>query len=214
MNATKGCVLCTSIGAVFVGVITLVAISTTGCGGVRAGSFQSQPTFVPLAERDYRFVQHGLRGEACKTTVLGFGIDDHSYAAAIKQVHRQVLKKYRPDYQLVNVVEDWTFKFFLLAWKNCTVVSADVVVFGDPDQIAPPPTGEAGSDEATQMAEQEEPPVAAEEATTDGEAPDLSLKKDTALDGAPTASDGASAQTIKKVKSKKSKDASKSPYNE
>jgi len=109
-------------------------------------------------------------------------------------------------------VDDWSFKFYLFAWENCTVVSADVVVLGDPGQVAPSPSGKAGSDEVAQATEQEEATVAAQ--GNGGEASEQGSKKDTALDEAPAASDETVEPTIKKVKSKKSKDASKSPYSE
>ena len=204
----------TILGFVFVCVVVIGAVGFTGCGGVTAGSFQSMPTSVPLAERNYKFVMHGLRGEACRISVFGFGINDRSYAAAIKEIHKQVPQKYRPDYQLVNVVDDWRFHFFLLAWENCTVVSADVVVLSDPGQASPPPSGEAGNDEATQVAEKDDLPAAAEEEKGGGEASEIGLKKDIVLDDVTAASNEAVEQTTKKVKSKKSKDASKSPYNE
>jgi hypothetical protein len=85
-----------------------------------------------LVERNYTFVAHGMRGEACKSSFLGFGIGDRSYAEAISQIHKTVPEKFRPEYQLVNVVDDWTFDFYLLVWRSCTVVSADVVVLREP----------------------------------------------------------------------------------
>ena len=59
--------------------------------------------------------------------------------------HKQVPPKYRPEYQLVNVVDDRSFKFFLIGWERCTIVSADVVLLGPEHQVAPPEPGEAGN---------------------------------------------------------------------
>jgi hypothetical protein len=156
MNAMKRCVLCTTGFGILVGSIALAAISITGCGGATAGAFQSAPTTVPLAERSYRFAMHGLKGKACRLSILGFGIADRSYAAAIGEIHKQVPPKYQPEYQLVNVVSDWSFEFFLLGWENCTIVSADVVLLGPDLQVAPPAPGEAANIGAIPAGEKKE----------------------------------------------------------
>jgi hypothetical protein len=118
---------------VWVPFVAIAVVVSAGCGGTTAGSFQSAATTLPLALRNYDVVKHGLRAEACSTKVLGLGIGDVSYAAAIAKIHEQVDKmKLGVQYQLVNVVDDWTFEFYFIAWKNCTVVSADVVVLREP----------------------------------------------------------------------------------
>jgi len=126
---------CAGVLCTLVGLSAVAAVAVTGCGGAKAGSFQSRPTHVPLVERNYTFVAHGIKAEACKFSVLGFGIGDRSYAEAISQIHKTVPEKYRPDYQLVNIVEDRSFSFYLFVWDSCTIVSADIVVLKEP--VAP-----------------------------------------------------------------------------
>ena len=112
-------------------VLSVALAALAGCGGVRPVAFKSEATGVPLAQRNYKMYKHGLRGEACNTYVLGFGIGDESYSDAIAKIHEQVDAQGR-EYQLVNVVEDSTFNFYLFAWKSCTVITTDVVILEQP----------------------------------------------------------------------------------
>jgi len=103
----------------------------SSCGGIRPVQFQSPATGVPLAPRNYTMYKHGLKGEACNVYVFGFGIGDESYNDAIARIHDQVAVKHK-EYQLVNIVEDSTFEFYLFSWKSCTVITADVVILEQP----------------------------------------------------------------------------------
>ncbi len=125
---------------------SVLVLLLAGCGGTEATSLHSRQTSVTLADRNYEFVMHGVTGEACRSVFLGFGVDDTSYASAIEKIHKQVPSRYGQEYQLVNVVEDTTFEFYLFVWKNCTVLSADVLVLKEavpPMGVQSRPRGEA-----------------------------------------------------------------------
>ncbi len=112
--------------------VLLLALMCVSCGGTTGVSLHATPTEVPLVTRNYEIIVHGLRADACKAIIFGFGIDDMSYARAISEIHKQVPRRIGQDYQLVNVVEDKTFEFFLFGGKKCTVISADVAVLLEP----------------------------------------------------------------------------------
>ena len=113
-------------------VVLLTSLLCVSCGGTTGVSLHATPTEVPLVTRNYEIIAHGLRADACKAIVFGFGIDDMSYARAIKEIHKQVPSEIGQDYQLVNIVEDKTFEFFLFGGKKCSVISADVAVLLEP----------------------------------------------------------------------------------
>ncbi|HQO35545.1 MAG TPA: hypothetical protein PLG59_12840 [bacterium] len=104
----------------------------SACGGAKPKQFVSDTTNVELVQRNYEIVLHGLRADVCKVSVLGMGKADISYANAIKAIHKKVPPQLGADYQLVNVVEDKTFEFYLFSWKTCTVISADVAILKEP----------------------------------------------------------------------------------
>jgi hypothetical protein len=185
------------------GLLAVFALAASGCGGTTAGSFQSRPTSVPLVERNYTFVAHGMRGEACKRSFLGFGIGDRSYAEAINRIHQTVPEKFRPEYQLVNVVDDWTFDFYLLVWRSCTVVSADVVVLREPVVPLVMPAGAGPGENAAPAADAvEEPP-----------APAADKPKDKA-DSVPAPAGKPAAKAPEKPKPKPGKGGIVSPYED
>ena len=110
----------------------LLGLLSGSCGGTSGVSLHATPTNIPLVTRNYKIIAHGLRADVCKSVFFGFGIDDTSYAKAIKKIHEQVPTGIGQDYQLVNVVEDKTFEFYLFGGKKCTVISADVAVLLEP----------------------------------------------------------------------------------
>ncbi len=103
-----------------------------GCGGTFPNqvSLQTNPTTVPLAERQYEFVERGLQGKVCQIKVLGLGIGDISYLRALDELRSQVPEELKDNYQFVNVAVDESFEFFVFAHRSCTIVSADLVALG------------------------------------------------------------------------------------
>jgi TPR repeat protein len=126
-----------------VGLAALAAAA--GCANVRP--VYLAPSGVALAPRDYKLVKRGATARTCATFFLGLGSGDLSYAATLKLLEKEVPTDAVADYQLVNVVHDHSVDFYLLAWKRCTIITADVVKLADvaapapaaaPAAVAPP----------------------------------------------------------------------------
>lgn len=172
-----------------------------GCGGTfpNGMSVQTNPTTIPLAERQYEFVERGLQGEVCQVKVLGLGIGDSSYARALDELRSQVPEDLGNDYQFVNVVVDKSFEFYLLAHRVCTIVTADLVSLGDyvvvgqppgalalqqpmgdepPEEIAPPEPGEVPQDSFEGGALEQEAEPRAEAPQEEASVPDDPYRED------------------------------------
>ena len=87
-----------------------------------------------LATRSYRIIDKAVTGSACDFMILGVSTGDSSYAKALRDLNGKVEKKYGPkvrEYVLINQVEDINVRFYLLAARICTLVTADVALLGD-----------------------------------------------------------------------------------
>ena len=113
---------------------TLLMLALCSCGGPLPISTYAPFSKSVLAARSYRIVEKAVSGKACDLMVLGISTGDRSYAAALKDLHKKVKSKYGDnvrEYVLINQVDDWNVRFYLLLMRVCTIITADVAVLGD-----------------------------------------------------------------------------------
>ena len=112
----------------------LLVLALCSCGGPLPISTYAPFSKSVLAARSYRIVEKAVSGKACDLMVLGISTGDRSYAAALKDLHKKVKSKYGDnvrEYVLINQVDDWNVRFYLLLMRVCTIITADVAVLGD-----------------------------------------------------------------------------------
>jgi len=112
----------------------LLVFSLGACGGPLPISTYAPFSKSVLATRSYRIVEKAVSGKACDLMILGISTGDRSYAAALKDLHKKIKQKYGEnvkEYVLINQVDDWNVRFYLLLLRVCTIITADVAVLGD-----------------------------------------------------------------------------------
>lgn len=120
------------IAFVLIGLCT-VSVLSAGCGAALSDAFVSPTAKVELARRHYRVVKHGLEARACAVRVLGIGVGDLSYARAAAALNEKAIASgMTGEYTFVNVVASRNVEFYLLGWRTCTVVEADIAVLLEP----------------------------------------------------------------------------------
>jgi hypothetical protein len=134
----------------------LACLTAAGCANLDPARFIESG--IRLAPREWKMVKRAITARTCATYFLGMGSGDLSYAATMKELIKEVPPDAAADYHLVNLLHDQAFDFYFLAWKRCTVLTADVVQLLDrPAATAPSPapvaTGTPGAPAAAAPAE-------------------------------------------------------------
>ena len=114
--------------------LVLLALLMPGCVGPLPRAMHAPFARSVLATRAYRIIETGVYGKACDLLILGISTGDSSYLAAMDDLRAKVKMKYGPhigEYLVINQMEDWDLRYYVLALRKCTIISGDIAILGD-----------------------------------------------------------------------------------